>query len=154
MLWFFCRKEIKKRRSDFNFEMIVSFTNNPCAGYYRGVKNNFSDFPWEYEVNTNKIFSPTFDNKMVRENDKVTFCSEITDNEYLVFRTRTITNETGCLKSAHYGVISGPFRMGSKNIYIGDACFNPTPNDTNLEDGYYLRKRVRERKKRQTASKQ
>lgn len=143
----FCRKEIKKRRSDFKFEMIVSFTNNPCAGYYRGVKNKFSDFPWKHEVNTNEIFSSIFDYQMVRENDKGTFCSEITDNEYLVFRTRTITNETGCLKSAHYGVISGPFRMGSENIYIGDACFNPIPNDTNLEDGYYLRKRIRERKK-------
>lgn len=143
----FCRKETKKRRSDFKFEMIVSFTNNPYAGCYRGVKDKFSDFPWEHDVNVNEVFFPMYKYQLCRKNGSGVVCTEIADNEYLIYRTRTTTNETGCLKIAHYGVISGPFRMGSENIYIGDACFNPVPNDTNIEDGYYLRKRVRERKR-------
>jgi len=149
----FCRKEIKKRRSDFEFEMIVSFTNNPYAGCYRGIKDRFSDFPWVHEVNTNEVFSSIYCYRLRRRNGGGVENNEITDNEYLIFRTRTTTNETGCLKTAHYGVISGPFRMGRGNIYIGDACFNPVPNDTNIEDGYYLRKRVREREKWQKEEK-
>ena len=54
------------------------------------------------------------------------------DDEYLVFRTRTATNQLGQVTSANYG------RIGEKpNLAIGlsmKSWFNPKPNDTNLED--------------------
>ena len=64
----------------------------------------------------------------------------------MVFRTRTKVDGEGRLVSAHYGVISGAWLFGSETMRIGDACFNSTVNDTMIEDGYYLRKSVRENK--------
>ncbi len=65
---------------------------------------------------------------------------------YMVFRTRTKVDGEGRLVSAHYGVISGAWIFGSETMRIGDACFNSTVNDIMIEDGYYLRKSVRENK--------
>ena len=54
------------------------------------------------------------------------------DDEYLVFRTRTATNQLGQVTSANYG------RIGEKlNLAIGlsmKSWLNPKPTDTNLED--------------------
>ena len=58
--------------------------------------------------------------------------NHLPDDEYLVFRTRTATNQLGQVMSANYG------RIGEKpNLAIGlsmKAWFNPKANDANLED--------------------
>ena len=52
-------------------------------------------------------------------------------DQYMVFRTRTQTNETGEVISANYGMIFEGGKYGLEwNIRVG---FNPAPNDTNLE---------------------
>ena len=51
----------------------------------------------------------------------------------MIFRTRTHVDENGNLISAHYGKIYGLWEF-STMIRAKDIFFNPTPNDTNLED--------------------
>ena len=148
------RSDVKHRFKDYRYEMDVCFTNNAYAGMYRMDKIKGSEFDWAYVADTNAVFEPMQSFYFERRPGKRTVDSKLPDDSYLVFRTRTKLGEDGNLVSAHYGVISGGWGFGAKIMKFSDACFNPTPNDTNLEDGYYLRKRVRERKKRQTASKQ
>lgn len=54
----------------------------------------------------------------------------------LVFRTRCVVDENGNVKSASYGRIHG-FDIGPSKGFAAMrifCAFNPTPNDTNLED--------------------
>ena len=136
------RAEMKNQYFDFRFDMDISFTNNPYAGVYEQKKNKFSMFEWDYNANTNKVFKDGLSFMCEKRPGKrgVTKC--LAEDSYLVFRTRTKVDENGNLKEAHYGVISGEWISGSETMRISDACFNPVPNDTNIEDGYYLRKKV------------
>ena len=54
-------------------------------------------------------------------------------NSYLVFRTRTKVDSDGKLISAHYGKIYGVWEFFDV-MMAANVQFNPTPNDTNLED--------------------
>ena len=136
------RSEMKNQYFDFRFDMDISFTNNPCAGVYECKKDKFSMFEWAYNANTNKVFKDSLSFMCEKRPGKrgVTKC--LAEDSYLVFRTRTKVDENGNLKEAHYGVISGEWTSGSETMRISDACFNPITNDTNIEDGYYLRKKV------------
>ena len=136
------RSEMKNQYFDFRFDMDISFTNNPYAGVYERKKEKFSMFEWEYHANTNNVFKDSLSFWCEKRPGKrgVTKC--LPEDSYLVFRTRTKVDEYGRLKEAHYGVISGEWISGSETMRISDACFNPVPNDTNIEDGYYLRKKV------------
>lgn len=147
------RSDIKRRLSDYRYDMDVSFTNNPYAGVYRMRKIDGSEFQWVYKADTNAVFESTQSFYFERHPGKRTVDCKLSDVSYLVFRTRTKLDEEGNLISAHYGVISGGWGFGSKVMGFSDACFNPVPNDTNIEDGYYLRKRIRERKKWQKEEK-
>jgi hypothetical protein len=57
------------------------------------------------------------------------------------FRTRTVTDASGNIVSAHYGKIYGDFQFDAANKDWGYLCtlamvttyFNPTPNDRNVE---------------------
>jgi hypothetical protein len=57
------------------------------------------------------------------------------------FRTRTVTDASGNIVSAHYGKIYGDFQFDAANRDWGYLCtlalvttyFNPTPNDRNVE---------------------
>ena len=54
------------------------------------------------------------------------------EDEYLVLRTRTVTDATGKLKSANYSKIRGPMKIFTY-FHFEQSCFNPTHNDSNLE---------------------
>ena len=54
--------------------------------------------------------------------------------DYLVLRTRTKLDENGNVIYCHYSKIINPIRF--TNGWLSIAGFtNPTPNDTNLEEG-------------------
>ena len=63
----------------------------------------------------------------------------LSDDEYIIFRTRTEIDCTGKLTSARYGKIYGPIKFYlSQNsmkgyVEINRYYFNPNVNDTNLE---------------------
>lgn len=131
----------------------ISFTNIPYAGYYIMQKDTFSTMKTCYAALTN---DSAYAERMLTLTSKgrrgIPPNREITDkiaaDKYLVFRTRCTINENGRLVSAHYGKISGDFRGSlqlmffTPNSYADEAgiYFNPTPNDTNLEDAQNVRR--------------
>ena len=136
------KSDVKNQYFDFRFDMDVCFTNNPYAGFYEREKNKFSKFEWEYNADTNNVFKDSATFWCEKRPGKRGVIKCLPEDSYLVFRTRTKVDENGRLKEAHYGVISGEWISGRETMQISDACFNPVPNDTNIEDGFYLRKAV------------
>lgn len=109
--------------------MDVSFTNNPCAGFYLRRKDLDSQFNSTYHAETNVVFSQVDTYRMVFPGK---YQYTLGKEDYMVFRTRTIVDDKGNLISAHYGKIYGPWKFGV-GINVSDIYFNRTPNDTNLE---------------------
>ena len=137
---------IKNDYLDFKITMDVCFTNNPFAGAYVCKKIPGSDFAWSECADTNKFFANEFNYVCERRPGGKRIKDILPEDSYMVFRTRTKVDDEGRLVSAHYGVISGAWFFGSETMRIGDACFNNMINDPMIEDGYYLRKAVRENK--------
>ncbi len=101
-------------------------------GFYRAKKDAGSRFYYEHMANTNAVFMKKLVLEVERKNDHMVKKILPADDEYFIFRTRTVTNNLGKVTSANYG------RIGENlNIYIGlsiKTWFNAEPNDTNLED--------------------
>ena len=114
--------------------MEVAFTNSPFAGAYEMTTDAYSDLKSSYEANTNASYSGVYKyvfKRGKRGNER----SELAEDRYLVFRTRTKVDAQGNLKSAHYGMIFGNWRFCEKGgMAIEKIVFNPVPNDPNLED--------------------
>lgn len=122
-------------RNDYHMTMEVSFTNHPHAGAYLAPKDTFSDFQSVYCADTNASFISNLTYKYDRSPGIRAKTTELDENHYLVFRTRTHTNEMGRLCSAHYGKLYGKWNyVGPKGMNIDQMVFNPNPNDSNLED--------------------
>ena len=107
-------------------------------GFYRRKIDATSAFPYDYVAQTNRIFEKTLALRFARERAGITNRVELAANEYLIYRVRTQTNEQGVVTSAHYGRIGE--RMRHLLRLTLDAWFNPTANDTNLEDAEYPRR--------------
>ena len=120
--------------------MEVSFADNPHGGAYRTDADENSELMTRYAANTNAVFTETFRFEF-RHKGRELLRDELKSNEYLVFRTRSEVNPDGTLKSAHYGVIMGNWKFFERyGMSIGKIVFNPTPNDTNLEDAETARR--------------
>ena len=113
--------------------MEVSFTNNPYAGVYQMTVDRLSEMDSVYRADTNENYQSSL-NFMVERDSKGIRRHDLEEGRYLVFRTRTTTNEVGVLTTAHYGKIYGNWRFGERGgMAIRKIEFNPTPNDANLE---------------------
>ena len=144
--------------SDFKTSMEVSFTNNPYAGAYKLSKDAYSEMYSVYNADTNAEYQSSFlfvhERHPVVRQKPVVHVEGMTENDtrldaksYLVFRTRTEVDEKGKLVSAHYGKIEGLWEFFG-SMRAASIQFNPTPNDTNLEDANtaeYSRMRQRQR---------
>lgn len=151
--------ESKDDVGDFKSVMEISFTNNPYAGAYLMQKDKYSEMKSVYRADTNATYQASF--KFVYERHPIVKEKPVkhisgmneTDtrldaNSYLVFRTRTEVDADGKLISAHYGKIYGVWEFFG-GMRAANVQFNPTPNDTNLEDSEtaertLIRKRQRE----------
>jgi hypothetical protein len=79
---------------------------------------------------TKRIKAKTPRDRMATKN------TDLGENQYLVFRIRTVTDKDGKIVSANYGEIYGPFEyglLGGKYRVQFNYYFNPTANDRNLE---------------------
>lgn len=113
----------------------VRFVDEKNGGYF-APKSNESDFPFGYRANTNKSLEVSF-KTINRDGDFNQTHRPFPQNEFFVTRTRCKLNADGELISANYGMLRRfdiyPSRESAAVIdYSG--VFNPTPNDTNLED--------------------
>lgn len=124
-------RKVKNRQTDFWAQMEVSFTNNPFGGVYCARKDRNSELESMHRADVVASYKPSLDYSLsVGSFGKKSHM--LGEDSYLVFRTRTATNEEGRLVSAHYGMIYGRWGfyggMRAKEVF-----FNPVPNDTNLE---------------------
>ena len=120
--------------------MEVAFTNNPFAGAYEMATDAYSDLKSSYEANTNASYSGVY-KYVFKRGEKGNERSELAEDRYLVFRTRTKVDAQGNLKSAHYGMIFGNWRFCEKGgMAIEKIVFNLAPNDPNLEDEVMARR--------------
>lgn len=132
MLRFFLKN---KSREDYHMTMELSFTNNSFAGAYMAPKDIFSDFDSIYKADTNASFTSSFTFSYDKRPGTAPKKTSLGENHYLVFRTRTKKDVAGNLCSAHYGKVFGEWSfVGPGGMKIPFLVFNPTPNDTNLED--------------------
>lgn len=129
----------KDMQSDFRSIMEVSFTNNPYAGIYEMGKDSFSEMKSVYIADTNKEYAVSARYFIERHPGVRTSSNILQENSYLVFRTRTKIDDKGNLISAHYGKIYGKWGFHGA-IRANAIYFNPTPNDTNLEDAETARR--------------
>jgi len=112
----------------------VSFTNQVYAGAYVVKKDEWSDFKSCYVADTNNTYEVrSFKYEHAREPEKIIKYEEFPKDSYIVFRTRTKTDDKGKLLSAHYGKIYGPWGY-SGAVRFESVFFNPNANDPNLEE--------------------
>ena len=121
------------RQTDFKMTMDVSFTNNPYAGCYQMKDDGFSERRTIYHADATQNFSSTLNYVHERHPGSQRIDNRLENDSYLVFRTRTKVDANGRLISAHYGIIQGKWAFFD-TMLSGGYLFNPTPNDTNLED--------------------
>jgi len=126
------RNNVVNSQTKFTATMEVCFTNNAHAGFYVCKKDLSSEMLSDYTANTNaeyitsKVFS-------LHRLGKQRIDGSLSEDSYLVFRTRTKVDSQGRLISAHYGKIYG--RWGFyRGMRTSGIWFNPEPNSTNLED--------------------
>ena len=80
------------------------------------------------------------ENLFISQLDSENYRKGSTENKNYVFRTRTVLDENGNLKSCHYGKMTNAVdvnkwagRPNERPIISFTYYFNPTPNDRNLE---------------------
>lgn len=129
----------KNDTSDFCTTMDLCFTNNPYCGVYRKSKDIMSEFKSDYAADTNDVYKTEVSFKFERNPHQPMIDTRLDRDSYLVFRIRARVDEEGRLISAHYGKVYGLWSFfGAMNV--GTLYFNPTPNDTNLEDAETARR--------------
>lgn len=116
---------------DFHEHLSISMPN--CVdGFYRLKLEPQSRFPYAYVANANAAYEKCIAFRHQVKPDGVVESVRLSDDEYLVYRIRTRTNELGQVTGAHYGRIGEGLCQ-----YIGlslKSWFNQTENDVNLED--------------------
>ena len=125
--------------SDFRTTMELCFTNNPHAGVYKVSKDNWSEMKSIYRADTNAVYKSDISFVFERHPRMPIVDTRLSENSCLVFRIRTKVDACGKLISAHYGKIYGLWSFFGA-MTSPELFFNPTPNDTNLEDAETARK--------------
>jgi hypothetical protein len=118
-----------------NFYIKLSFVfpgeNNGC---YMRKTDNYSELVSEHEA-AERGFESSYVSVIEQEKGKYTKENRFGENDYMIFRIRTKTDDQGKIISSHYGKIYGP--VGVPHRWSKKFSFtyylNPTPNDRNLE---------------------
>ncbi len=114
---------------------------NPKDGAQIFNLDRTSEFMSMYTAPEDKYTSTVlFENERIKaktpRDRMATKNTDMGENQYLVFRIRTVTDKDGKIVSANYGKIYGPFEyglLGGKYRMQFNYYFNPTANDRNLE---------------------
>ncbi len=112
-------------------KLIVEFPGEKNGAYLR-KKDMFSLLKSDYHAMTNAIYESRIENGGGKHRPAYILLG---GDDYLVFRIRSKTDETGNMISAMYGKIYGPFDYAVESRYRMRmiSFFNPVENDTNLE---------------------
>jgi hypothetical protein len=114
----------------------IRFTGPLSGGYYVS-KVQESEYPYIYQANGGNGYNVRQFKVVGRDRFHQDKQLQQGNNSILVTRTRCLLNETGDLIVANYGLIrilSVDAGWDGKPTMRLAGIFNPTPNDTNLED--------------------
>jgi len=132
------------RTPDFHIERFSVMTNGvktfygklefaPGCGAYITNKPGDGYFPVVYEADTNAAFLSSIPFSYSYTNGCLVHVERIlAENECMVLRTRSVTNETGVITNCNYSKITGPMSV-FRTVRFHNMIFNPNPNDPNLE---------------------
>lgn len=132
------------RTPDFHIERFSVLTNGvktfygwldfaPGCGAYITNKPGSGYFPIIYEADTNAAFLSRIPFSYSYTNGSLVRVERIlAENECMVLRTRSVTNETGVITNCNYSKITGPMSV-FRTVRFHNMIFNPNPNDPNLE---------------------
>ena len=107
----------------------------PGCGAYKCTVTGDASFPSAYRADTNAVFQSSipYEYSVVgNSGEHVSGRPFLTMNEYMVLRTRAVTNSFGVVTNCHYSKIVGSTWIG-KSFRFESTVFNPRPNDPNLE---------------------
>ena len=134
--------------ADFSVTRFVVETNGvrtvfgsmdfaPGCGAYRCGVTGDNSFPSLYEADTNAVYEahvPFELSLSVVSNRYVVYRPLLREDEYMVLRTRAMTNSAGTVTSCHYSKIVGGILLHERDMLVLESSvFNPRPNDPNLE---------------------
>lgn len=109
----------------------------PYDGCYVGKKDLYSEFYSTYHANTNVLFTNEIEFSDTKDAKGKLVESTISDDEYLVLRTRSVTDAKGQLISSHYSKIYGKilflFAQNAPGKVQLFYYYNSNSNDTNIE---------------------
>lgn len=121
-------------RLSFMRKLTVTMPN-AADGFYVAKMDSRSAFPYAYRADTNAVYRKYGELLFDRREERILEQRFLADDEYLIFRTRTVTNSEGRVTSAHYGRVGeNPSHMFGLRAAV---WFNPDENDTNLEDKWH-----------------
>ena len=111
-------------------------TVEPKGGFYYADLARESSFHGVYNASTNEVLQQEFSCQTAKDGGRIEK-KGLPRSKLLVLRSRCICDQEGKLKSANYSIINWMAVEGSrkgKGEMQLSYSFNPTPNDTNLED--------------------
>ena len=130
--------------SDFRLERFSLTTNGvvsfygwiefaPGCGAYKRKTTGDKSFPTTYEADTNETFVSRIPFEYHSVSGKVVSAERpLLGSEYMVIKSRVVTNETGSVTSCNYAKVLGPMSV-RRSLSCRSLIFNPCPNDPSLE---------------------
>jgi len=95
-------------------------------------KDAFSTFKSVYQADPHAVYRKEFAFVYNRLSGSIKENSNLPESDYLVIRTRCVTDDNGNLISANYAKLYGPVTTSDSGIHM-EFYFNPIENDPNLE---------------------
>lgn len=118
----------------FSKRMEMTFIN-PRDGVQSFLLDQTSEFMSAY-IAPEEGYALMFVEERARTRTKILKSQELGEDQYLIFRVRTVTDKAGNIVSTNYGKLYGSIdygRMGESDGLMFLYYFNPTANDRNLE---------------------
>ena len=108
----------------------------PGCGAYKCPLTGDESFPSTYAADRNAHYLahiPYEYSLSIADNRYVACRPLLGKDEYMVLRTRVVTNSMGEVTSCHYSKIVGGVWMQKRRFKFVSTVFNPRPGDSNLE---------------------
>ena len=123
---------LRREESNGVYRAVLEF-EGPFNGAYKQKQESSTSFKSTYRADTNHVYAQTMDIWTKKRMGKETVRSQfVSDEEYLVIRSRSVVDADGNLKSCNYSKIYGGI-TAYRYFQFMTMVFNPKKNDANLE---------------------
>mgnify|MGYP004558987251 CR=1 FL=1 len=123
---------LRREESNGVYRAVLEF-EGPFNGAYKQKQESSTSFKSTYRADTNHVYVQTMDIWTKKRMGKETVRSQfVSDEEYLVIRSRSVVDADGNLKSCNYSKIYGGI-TAYRYFQFMTMVFNPKKNDANLE---------------------